>query len=56
MSVLEVFLEHACVGHVSNQDMLLFRKSSLCGGHNPSHVTKQDVLVLAAIRYVLYIK
>ena len=31
--------------------VLLFRKSALRGCYKPRHVTKQDVLLLATIRY-----
>ena len=37
--------------HVSNRDMLLFRKSSIWGCYQPGHVTKRDVFLLATLRY-----
>ena len=37
----------------TNQDMSLFMKSRLGGCYKTRHVTKRDVLLLAALRYVL---
>ena len=38
---------------ITYQEMLLFRKLRLWGCYKPRHVTKQDILLLATIRYPL---
>ena len=40
----------------NNRDMLLYRKSRLWGCYKPRHVTKGDMLVLATLRYLTWLK
>ena len=49
---LPIFQIRLVTPHATNRDMLLYRKPRLWGCYYSRHVTNQDVLVLATIRYI----